>query len=256
MIDSHCHLDFDVYNDRRMTLLDDCARLGVTSIIIPGVSVAQSHELIRLKHEHQTGPCKLYTGAGLHPWWVDKTTQSLADTVAELEPLLNRSVAIGECGLDALIDLPIDEQLPWFEAQLQLACDFHKPLIIHVRKTHPQTLALLKRYRPPKGGVIHGFTGSLQQAQAYWRLGFYLGVGGSITYERAKKTRAALAGMPLTSLLLETDAPDMPLSGCQGVPNSPLQLPVITECLAQLRGEEVSVVIEQTTANSRRLFGL
>ncbi|WP_439135848.1 TatD family hydrolase, partial [Pseudomaricurvus sp.] len=114
----------------------------------------------------------------------------------------------------------------------------------------------LSHYQPSAGGVIHGFSGSIEQAQQYWRLGFYLGVGGTITYERAKKTRRAIAGMPLESLLLETDAPDMPLDGFQGQPNTPLRLPRIAQCLAELRKAPLADIQKQTAQNTRTLFSL
>jgi len=104
--------------------------------------------------------------------------------------------------------------------------------------------------------VIHGFTGSQQLAAEYWRMGFCLGIGGSITYSRASKTREAIRSMPVESLLLETDAPDMPLSGYQGENNSPLKLPLIAHALAELTGVSIEEVARVTTQNSRHLFGL
>ncbi len=119
-----------------------------------------------------------------------------------------------------------------------------------------ETLQLLARLKPAGGGVIHGFTGSLDLARQYWALGFYLGVGGSITYPRANKTRQALASMPLESLLLETDAPDMPLNGFQGTPNSPLKIVNIAQALAALRTETIEDIARQTTENAHQLFNL
>ena len=254
-LDSHCHFDFDAFDGRRQTLWQACQQAGVSGMIIPGVSPGQWPRVFALTAQLQG----VYGALGLHPWWVAewlaKGQLELASAMAELlqHP---RCVAIGECGLDAAIELPLAQQLPVFETQLQLARDANLPVIIHARRSHNPTLELLGRYRLSRGGVIHGFSGSLELAQQYWRLGFRLGVGGTITYSRAKKTRRALAAMPLEALVLETDAPDMPLSGCQGKANSPLQIPAVAQTLAELRGQSVADIARQTTQNTRQLFNL
>ncbi len=106
-------------------------------------------------------------------------------------------------------------------AQLKLAKQFDLPVILHSRKSHDPLAAMLRRFDVPARGVVHGFAGSLSQAQAFVKLGYYIGVGGTITYDRANKTRHVMSQLPLTSLLFETDAPDMPVSGFQGEPNRP-----------------------------------
>ena len=163
-------------------------------------------------------------------------------------------VAIGECGLDARIEVPMDLQLRFLEAQIELACAFNLPLILHSRGTHNELLALLTRYRLPAGGVIHAFSGSRQQAEQFWKLGCYLGVGGAITYERAAKTRRALAAMPLEALLLETDGPTMPLAGYQGQRNEPGKVAQVLAILAELRGEEPTQLANRIELNVERLF--
>ncbi|MFT6388683.1 MAG: TatD DNase family protein, partial [Cellvibrionaceae bacterium] len=194
------------------------------------------------------------------PWRLNSLEGKVLDSaqLTQLEYYLSQEkcVAVGECGLDALIESGLDKQQAIFEQQIQIACKLELPLIIHVRKTHNETLKLLSHYRPKAGGVIHGFTGSVDLAQRYWSLGFYLGIGGSITYPRANKTRKTVKGMPLESLLLETDAPDMPLSGFQGEPNSPLRLPDIAHALAELRQDTFESICHVTTENSRQLFML
>ena len=202
----------------------------------------------------------IYGAAGLHPWWVARWLEANPD--AELSDQLTpffahpHCVAVGECGLDGAIDTALSQQQPLFERQLQLANDCKLPVIIHVRKAHNAVLQLLKRIRPARGGVIHGFSGSVELALDYWRLGFRLGIGGAITYRRARKTRTAAAALPLDALLLETDAPDMPLADRQGKPNSPAYLPEVAHCLAELRGQSLRDIALQTSHNAQQLFGL
>jgi TatD DNase family protein len=260
LIDSHCHLDFariteaSCESEPIAALWQRCQAQGIERLIIPGVSPRQWLKAKRLASQLPG----VYWAAGLHPWRLAQQAPSieqLAQQLAEqaVEP---RCVAIGECGLDGAIDTPLNEQMAFFEAQLQVAVELSLPVIVHVRRSHPELQALLKRYRPRRGGVIHGFNGSTELGLSYWRLGFRLGIGGSITYPRASKTRRAASELPLEALLLETDAPDMPLHGLQGQPNSPLQLPRVAEQLAQLRGTRYADIARQTSDNCRLLFDL
>lgn len=264
-IDTHCHFDADDFADDRPQLWQACNARGVKNLVIPGVEPSQWQVAAQLSQVYSG----IYYAVGIHPWWIEKI---LPDTLphgsalqAESEAwctdvrtqaLAKACIAIGECGLDGTITTPIEQQLSLFEVHLQLANELAKPLIIHSVKAHNQVFALLKKYRPRAGGVIHAFSGSLQQAQAYWQLGFYLGVGGTITYERAKKTRHAFATLPLEAIVLETDAPYMPLSGHQGEPNRPDYLPDIAQALAHLRGQSLQEIAQQTTHNAKHLFGI
>jgi len=259
--DSHCHLDFDVFSSCREMLWQKCLESGIQHLLIPGV-----------KPEHWSAALSVaaaYDGVvmscGLHPWFIEEgysvagagnVTPLPADDQWSSALSPEHCVAVGECGLDAIIATPLSVQIPIFERHLAIAKQLEMPVIIHVRNTHNETIRLLKKYRLAYGGVIHGFTGSKELAAEYWAMGFYLGVGGSITYPRAKKTREAIRAMPLESLLLETDAPNMPLMGYQGKNNSPLQLPLIASVLAELRGVLVKDVAKATTDNSCSLFGI
>ena len=251
LFDSHCHFDFDVFDDDRESLWAQCQAKGVHQLVIPGVEPKQWGHAQSLC-EHYPG---VYTACGLHPWWVDKATLPSDE---QWQAMLGhpRCVGVGECGLDREINAPLDKQISIFEQHLVMATQLELPVIVHVRNTHNETIRLLKKYQLPHGGVIHGFTGSKELAMSYWLMGFYLGVGGSITYPRAKKTIEAIKNMPLESLLLETDAPDMPLYGHQGKINSPLSLVDIAASLALTKGVAVEKVACVTTQNSRLLFGI
>lgn len=259
LFDSHCHFDFDEFGDacNRRLLWQQCREQGISGLLIPGVEPLQWGRAYELASELDG----VYMSAGYHPWFLDSVPdmdkKHLFDQVSRelaLPLSLPSCVAVGECGLDALIDTDINKQHTFFEAQVRSACDHAMPLVIHVRKAHNEALSLLKKYQPPSGGVIHGFTGSLELAQQYWRLGFYLGVGGSITYPRANKTRKTVQSMPLSSLLLETDAPDMPLYGYQGQANSPLRVVDVAKVLAEIREESLAKVCQVTSDNAIKLF--
>ncbi len=257
LIDSHCHFDFEVFDDQRERLLSQCADVDIDGIIIPGIEPVQWQKLERLTAA-QSSDCRLWAACGVHPWWLPDAEPCKTDYAQRFDQQMAHSpmIAIGECGLDGSIATPIEHQLLWFEWHLQRARDLQLPLIVHAHRAHNDVIRMLSRYRPTAGGVIHGFSGSVEMALQYWRLGFYIGVGGTITYERATKTRRAVSQLPLESLLLETDAPDMPLQGFQGQSNSPLQLPGVARNLAELRSEPLSEVKQVTSINTRQLFKL
>ena len=253
--DSHCHFDFAVFDSDRDLMWRECHALGIAHLIIPGVSIAQWPLAASISQQYKN----IYFGVGVHPWWInsDKDIVQYLETIrrAVLQSISQQNcVTIGECGLDAVIEMPMQLQQQVLDIHLQLAQQTSKPLIIHCRKAHNELLVQLKRYDLPAGGVIHGFSGSYELAASYWDVGFRLGIGGTITYDRANKTRAAVKKLPLEAILLETDAPDMPLSGKQGARNSPLQIIDIAQTLADLRGEPLEKIAAQTSLNSRTLF--
>jgi TatD DNase family protein len=261
LMDSHCHFDFSEFDEHRLELWSLCRENNIQHLLIPGVHPDQwltSYELTKTL-------VGVKCAAGVHPWWIAKLSDINLDDQGLSASLLKylqkalqqvNCVAIGECGLDKTISTNFELQQIIFEQHIRCACDTGLPVIIHVRQSQNETLLLLKRLKPAGGGVIHGFTGSLDLARQYWALGFYLGVGGSITYPRANKTRQTLAKMPLEALLLETDAPDMPLHGFQGAPNSPLKIVNIAQALAELRTETIEDIARQTTENAHQLFNL
>ena len=260
LVDSHCHLDFDAFAPDRAEVWKRCISRGVNRLVIPGVSIPQWRHLFALV-KTQPG---WFGAVGVHPWWVKdlaiapaQLSRAVVERVErERSGIENRCVAVGECGLDANIETPMEQQIAVFEAQLDAANTVSLPVIVHCVRAHNEVIRALKNNRPKKGGVIHAFSGSREIAETYIELGFYLGVGGTITYERAAKTRGTVASVSLERLLLESDAPDMPHAGRQGQRNSPEYLPSLAETLAALRGESVDAVIAQTEKNARSLFAL
>lgn len=254
MIDSHCHLDFEQFDPDRDQVLSRCKQIGIDKIIIPGTQVSRWQAQVDLCASVDS----LFFALGIHPYFVDSANISDLTKLDEMLMLYKKQVvALGEIGLDFhLPEAGHQKQQDFFIAQLELADKYQIPVILHHRKSHNETLRLLKQKRFSQGGVVHAFSGSVQEAKAYIDMGFMLGVGGTITYSRAQKTRETFKQISLEVLVLETDAPDMPLNGRQGQRNSPEFLGEIAQQLAELKEIEIGEVIKQTRANSVQLFGL
>ena len=251
IIDSHCHLDVSAFDADRRTVLQHARDRGVHGIVVPGVTAAGWQGLWELC----AGEPDLYPALGLHPVYLDThqatDIEGLGDWLTD-----HRPVAIGEIGLDYYLrELDRERQQVLFEAQLEIARDAGLPVILHVRKSHDQVLASLKRIRVP-GGISHAFNGSLQQAQQYMDLGFRLGFGGMLTYERSSKLRALARQLPAEAIVLETDAPDMVVSRHRGERNSPEYLPQVLASLAEVRGETLGDLAARTLANTRDVLDL
>ena len=254
MIDSHCHFDFAPFADDPERYLNAASLAGVEKLIIPAVGL---DNWLHVSSLCQMFPHRCYYSLGIHPLWAEKHT---SDELHQLEALLaNRDdhcIAIGESGLDfALPQANKQHQITLLHQQLVLADKFGLPIILHCRKAHNELLTLLNQH-PKARGVLHAFSGSEQQGKEYIRRGFYLGIGGTITYERAHKTRQAVAKLPLSALLLETDAPDMPIAGLQGKPNLPEYIPLIAKELAELKNTTVAEIAKQSAINTQKLFRL
>lgn len=250
MTDSHCHFDFAAFEPDRAQHWQRAQSVGVHRLVIPGIEEAQWPTLPRLCAAHQG----LYYALGLHPWWLARASTTWQSALAEaLEYADERCVAVGEMGLDRSLTLAPDVQEAALIAQLELAIQYQLPVILHSHSTHDRVLKWLRRY-PVTGGVVHGFAGSVQQAEAFWKLGIHIGVGGTITYGRANKTRQTMAALPPEALVLETDAPDMPLCGFQGQHNHPTQLPRVLAALAELRQQDEASLAVQLEHNVNQLF--
>ncbi len=253
-IDTHCHFDFPPFSDDYATSLQLAEKANITDIIIPAVSIDNIDRIWQLIHKHR----QLHGAIGFHPLYLSQFEFTHLDKLSErLNEKSPKCVAIGEIGLDLYMNAPqFERQKQILVAQLDLAKQHDLPVILHSRKSHDQLAALLRRHSVPARGVIHGFAGSLSQAQAFIQLGYLIGVGGTITYERAQKTRQVMAKLPLSSLLFETDAPDMPVSGFQGEPNRPERIQYIYQALCDLREESAEEIAEQLYRNSQLLFNL
>ncbi len=251
MIDSHCHLDFDTFKDDIESVLTRARKAGVCRFLIPGTTPAGWQRQVTLSQRHKD----VDVAYGLHPYFLYNDNQSGLHALSEhLSQCDVRPLAIGEIGLDATVDVPEKEQVAVLDRQLEMAKEAGLPVILHHRKTHHLLLERLKTMKFENGGVIHAFSGSQQVAEDYIGRGFMLGVGGTITYTRAQKTRETFKNVPLSSLLLETDSPDMPMSGRQGKRNEPAFIQQVLSALSDLRDEDEQHLIDVTSANYSRLF--
>lgn len=249
-IDTHCHFDFPPFIDEPLLSLQLAAKADVSAIIVPTVSADRFATVLALSQHYSP----IYAALGLHPIYSHQE-QDLSLLEEQLKAQHNSVVAVGEIGLDQYVSEPaLDEQLGYFRHQLQLAKQFELPVLLHSRKSHDLLYKELRQANLPCRGIIHGFAGSLEQAKQFVSLGYYIGVGGTITYERANKTRKAIAQLPLSCLVLETDAPDMPIFGYQGEPNRPERIVDIFKALCQLRTEAPQLIEQVLLHNTLTLF--
>ncbi|WP_241646056.1 TatD family hydrolase [Rosenbergiella metrosideri] len=252
-IDTHCHFNFPIFAQYFTQSLNLIRKAQLQAIVTPATQVTEFDSILRLARSTP----EIFPALGLHPLW---TAQHHDQDLLQLRHRLDNHdevIAIGEIGVDFFTnELAALASRQWeiLSLQLRLAKEYNLPVILHSRKSHDPLSKVLKDTALPATGVIHGFTGSYQQAKRFIDLGFYLGVGGSISYPRANKTREALARVPLEQLVLETDAPDMPLNGYQGEVNRPERVVTVCQILAELRGESVEKIRDCAWQNSLRLF--
>ncbi|MGY1529558.1 TatD family hydrolase [Luteimonas sp. A649] len=251
LVDSHCHLDAGEFAHDRAAVVARARAAGVHAQVLPATHADEWPGL----REAACVDDGLYPAYGLHPTFLEHHREA---HLAQLRDWIEREcpVAVGECGLDFFVEgLDGDAQAHFFEAQLRIARDADLPVIVHARRAVDQVTAAIRRIGGLRG-VVHSFSGSRQQAETLWKLGFLVGLGGPVTYERANRLRTLAATMPLEFLLLETDAPDQPDSGIRGQRNEPARLAVVCETIAALRDVPVAEVAAATAANARRLFAL
>lgn len=249
LIDSHCHIDAPEFDADRADVIARAVQAGVERLVAPAVDAASWPGLKAAAQAHpQVAPAY-----GLHPMYLK---HHRPEHLALLREWIERERprAVGECGLDHYVgDLDPDTQRDYLVGQLKLAREFDLPLILHARRALDEVMALLRRIGGLRG-VVHSFSGSAQQAGKLCDMGFLLGIGGPVTYERAQRLRGIVRTLPIDGLLLETDAPDQPDAGIRGRRNEPARLVEIAQTVAELRGEPLEYIAERTRANACRLF--
>ena len=254
-IDTHCHLDAHEFGGESASEAAKARAQGVGMIVIPAVETANFPIVAQLAASIDNGCYAL----GIHPIYVPNAHEDDLLVLRELVATSmadQRFVALGEIGLDFFIPMLTEpamreKQIYFFREQLKIARDFGLPVLMHVRRSQDVVLKHARQLTPA-GGIAHAFNGSFQQAQAYIDLGFKLGFGGAMTFTRALQIRRMATELPLGSIVLETDAPDISPSWIHPGRNSPDQIPRIGTVLAELRGISVEEVAEATTASARQ----
>ncbi len=249
IIDTHCHLDFDAYAKDRDEVLSRARENGLCAFVVPAVKMSTWDSLLSFCNQHDD----IYYALGLHPMFIESHCQTHVESLRRYVQS-SQPVAIGEIGLDFFDrSRSIEKQHEIFKQQLIVAGEMDLPVILHVRKAHEEVLACLAKY-PVKGGVAHAFNGSLQQAERYMQYGFKFGFGGMLTYERSSKLRLLAKQLPITSIVLETDSPDMTVQAHRGERNNPEYIIDCLQALADVREMKVEDVARYTTNNAHELF--
>lgn len=250
IFDSHVHLDAPEFDGDRAQVLRDARATGVAEMLIPAVTAASWPKLEALCASEPG----LHPAYGLHPCYL---SQHAAADLAALDAWLRShpAAAVGECGLDYMqAGLDCERQMYFLRGHFEIAHRLDLPLVLHARHAFEAVILELRGFGKPLRGVVHSFSGSAEQAQQLWKLGFHVGIGGTVTHERARRLRKVVASLPIESLLLETDAPDQPGAHHKGERNEPAFLRETLHCVAGLRGEDPGDLARTTTANARRLF--
>jgi len=251
LVDSHCHFDAEAFDEDRDTVQSDALNAGVQTIISPAITSVSWPRLQHLTAQYS----HIHPAYGLHPMFIDQHQSADIDA---LEQWLDREkpIAVGECGLDFYGSKNHQkQQTDYFEAQLSLAHSHRLPIIIHARKAVEAVLQSIRRY-PDIRGVIHSYSGSLEQARQFIDKGFYLGFGGPVTWPKSTRLQKLIKALPLEAILLETDAPDQADAKHRGERNEPSYLPAIAEKIASLKVLEPKEVARATTNNAIELFRL
>ena len=250
IFDTHAHYDDESFDEDRFNLLDEMFQNGVCGIINCGCTVESSKKSIEFAEKY----ANIYAAVGIHP---QNAAEEKADAIEQIETLAahKKVVAIGEIGLDYHYDYtPKEMQLEWFEKQLILAKKLDLPVIVHDREAHADCVDLILRHKPR--GVMHCFSGSVETAKQLTDIGFYIGLGGSVTFKNAKKPAEVAASIPLERLLLETDCPYMTPVPFRGRRNNSALIAYTAEKIAELREITAQDVINQATQNAKTLFNI
>ena len=250
IFDTHAHYDDECFNEDRFELLDEMLASNVSGIINCGCTVESSKTSIAFAEKYP----QMYAAVGIHP---QNAAEESEDALEKIEELAKHEkvVAIGEIGLDYHYDYtPKEMQIEYFEKQILLAKKLDLPVIVHDREAHQDCVEMLLKYKPR--GVMHCFSGSVETAKQLTDIGFYIGLGGSVTFKNAKKPAEVAASIDLDRLLLETDCPYMTPVPFRGRRNNSALIIHTAEKIAELRGITAQEVIDKARENSYKLFGI
>lgn len=249
IFDSHAHYDAEAFDEDREALLASLPGKNVAGVVNAASDAASAQKSVWLAEKYPF----LWAAAGIHP---EEAAGAGEEDLAICRRLLGhpRVVAVGEIGLDYHYEdaCPRETQLLWFRRQLALAVELDKPVIVHDREAHEDVLRLLEEFRPR--GVVHCFSGSVEMMRQVVRMGMYIGLGGAVTFKNARKPVEVAAAVPADRLLLETDAPYMAPVPFRGRRCDSSLIACTAERIAEIRGVEMTELLEQTARNARTLF--
>lgn len=252
IFETHAHYDAEQFNEDRDVLIESLPRSGVEGVVNIGASLEGCQASIDLAHKY----AHVYAAVGVHP---DEVGQLNKETFEWLKQQFDfeKVVAVGEIGLDYYWDNEShDIQKKWFIEQLKVAREKKLPVVIHSREATEDTLEIMKEHGRGLGGVIHCFSGSVEVAREYVKMGYYLGIGGVVTFKNSRKLKEVVIDTPLTSLVLETDCPYLAPTPNRGKRNDSTQLVYVAREIAELKGITYEEVVKVTRDNGRKLYGI
>lgn len=250
LIDSHAHLELEDYDRDRDEVVQRAIDAGVERIVTIGIDLADARKAVALTARYN----EVYASIGVHPHDVKSINDETYGALKELAKN-DKVVAYGEIGLDFYRNLsPRESQIQRFGEQLDIAIDLDLPVIIHNRQAHTETYSILQQWQGKRRGVIHCFSGDAAMAKKFIDLGFYISIPGPVTFEKASKIQNVVRQAPLTSLLIETDAPFLTPHPYRGMRNEPAFVVHTAKKVAELKGISIEEVGEVTSHNAKTLF--
>lgn len=250
IFDSHAHYDDAKFDNDRDELIKSMLDKNVNTIINCGTDIDNSNKCINISKRFE----RVYCALGVHPHEADSVNNNFIEKLKNLFDF-KKAIAVGEIGLDYHYDLSKREnQIDIFEKQIKLALEINKPIIVHDREAHKDTLDLLKKYKPK--GVIHCFSGSVEMAKEIINLGMYIGIGGAVTFKNAKKIVDVVKQTPLNRILLETDAPYMTPVPYRGTRCNSEYILFTAQKISEIKCIDTNKILEDSTENACNLFSI
>ena len=252
IFDTHAHYDDDAFNEDREQLLADLPGQGIARVVDVGASLASCRKVLELMEQYDY----IYGAIGVHPSETAELTEESYSWLKE-QCQKEKCLAVGEIGLDYYWDHEShDLQKEWFIRQLELARKHNLPVLIHSREAAADTMEIMKGHAQGLNGVIHCYSYSKEMAKEYVKMGFYIGIGGVVTFKNAKKVKETVAEIPLTSIVLETDCPYLAPEPFRGKRNQSAYIQYVAEKIAEIKEISYEEVVAQTEKNARAMYGL
>lgn len=254
LFDSHAHLNDERFDDDREELIKSLKENKVEFVVNPGADIETSISAIKLSNQYDF----IYAAVGVHPHDVGNLDENAIDTLRKLAVENDKVVAIGEIGLDYYYEnSPKDVQKEWFKKQIELANELKLPIIIHDRDAHGDTFEIIKNTKSKDiGCVLHCYSGNVELAREYVKMGCYISIPGTVTFKNNKKTREVAKEIPLEYLLIETDSPYMAPEPHRGKRNDPSLVQFVADKIAQEKGISYETVCKATKENAKKLFNI